>query len=208
MKRRDCGKPGVGRIAAAALAVAAWLSSAAAAAQEPDVRDLLPSMRAIVAVPITHLVLAARNERHAGITQADIDALDKQWRGETAAENKPLIAQLMGNPLSTYLVRKKAESGGLFTEIFVADARGLNAGQSGVTSDYWQGDEAKYLKTFAVGPEAVHVGAVEVSRRTGTRRQQIDFTLVDPQSGAPIGAATFEVDLDEYAERNGRKAGG
>src|SRR3546814_17528305 len=85
--------------------------------------------------------LAAQNQRLAGRGQARIDELDKQWRAEAESDNQPLIAQLMGNPLSSYLIRKKAESNGLFAELFVFDATGMNVGQSSVTRDYWQGDE-------------------------------------------------------------------
>lgn len=180
----------------------------AALAESPDIRSLLSAMRAIVTAPVTTIVLRAQNEKHRNLTQTDIDALDKQWRAETKADRQPLIAQLMGSPLSAYLSRKKAESEGLYTEIFIADAKGLNAGQSSVTTDYWQGDEPKYLQTFAVGADAVHLAKAEIDPKTGTRRQQIDFTIVDPDTGAALGAATFEVDLDELIERQNRKPGG
>src|SRR3546814_10589865 len=87
----------------------------------------------------------------------------------------------MGNPLSSYLIRKKAESNGLFAELFVFDAMGMNVGQSSVTSDYWQGDEDKYLQTFAVGPDAVFVDAIEYNDETRQRRRQVNFTIVDPE---------------------------
>src|SRR3546814_7367781 len=85
----------------------------------------------------------------------------------------------MGNPLSSYLIRKKAESNGLFAELFVFDAKGMNVGQSSVTSDYWQGDEDKYLETFAKGPAAVFVDEIEFNDETRQRRRQVSFTIVD-----------------------------
>ena len=36
------------------------------------------------------------------------------------------------------------------------DNKGLNVGQSDVTSDYWQGDEAKWKKSYKMGAGAVH----------------------------------------------------
>jgi uncharacterized phage infection (PIP) family protein YhgE len=38
----------------------------------------------------------------------------------------------------------------------VKDNKGLNVGQSDVTSDYWQGDEAKWKKSYKMGAGAVH----------------------------------------------------
>ncbi|MGQ9370193.1 hypothetical protein [Azospirillum sp. ST 5-10] len=167
--------------------------------------DLLASFRTLVTKPVVLIALRAQNERHAALDQATIDALDARWRQEAKAAEQPLIAQLMGSPLSNYLIKVKAESNGLITEAFVIDNRGLNVGQSSVTSDYWQGDEAKFQKTFLAGPDAVNHGDVEVSGETGTRRQQVDFTIVDPDTGRPVGAATFEVDLDELAERRSKQ---
>jgi serine/threonine protein kinase len=59
------------------------------------------------------------------------------FRGDTSVA---LIDSLLKNELSAFLAKKKAESKGLLTEIFVMDNKGLNVGQSDVTSDYgWPG---------------------------------------------------------------------
>ena len=128
--------------------------------------------------------------------------MDRQWRAETESDEQPLIAPLMGNPLSSYLIRKKAESNGLYSEIFVFDAKGLNVGQSSVTSDYWQGDESKYLETFAKGPDAVFIDEIEFDDETRQRRRQVSFTIADPQTGQPIGGATVEINIDEMERRS------
>ena len=60
-----------------------------------------------------------------------------------------MIDDILRNSLSGFLKAKKKESEGLFTEIFVMDNKGMNVGQSDITSDYWQGDEAKWIKTYA-----------------------------------------------------------
>jgi hypothetical protein len=158
-------------------------------------------LREDIVRPVTLITLRAQNERHRTISAAEIETLDQAWRAETESDDKPTIARLMGSPLSAYLVRRKAESLGLLPEIFVMDNKGLNVGQSSVTSDYWQGDEAKWLETFAVGPDAVHYGEIEMHDGTGHRRMQVSFTITDPEFGGIIGAATVEIDLDELEER-------
>lgn len=205
MKRSDIR---VHRALLACAAVGLALFPVASRAEDSPALALLPEMRGMLAKPVGIIAIRAQNERHASLDQAAIDRLDKQWRGETKSDEQPLIAKLMGSPFSAYLVRVKAESNGLFTEVFVTDKLGLNVGQSSVTSDYWQGDEAKYQKTFLVGPDAVNVSKVEVDPKTGSRRQQVDFTIVDPDSGRPIGAATVEVDLDELARRMAHRTAG
>lgn len=188
-------------IPTAALAVA--LSALAAPATAAEISsNLVDELRGTVVSRVALIALAAQNQRFGAIDPAEIDRLDKQWRTETESDNQPLIAQLMGSPLSSYLIRKKAESNGLFSEIFVFDAKGLNVGQSSVTSDYWQGDEDKYLETFAKGPTAIFVDAVEYDEGTRQRRRQVSFTIVDPETGEPIGAATVEINVDELERRS------
>src|SRR3546814_14062372 len=108
-----------------------------------------------MADPVVIDAIKAQNAKHASLAQDKIDALDKQWRAETKAGAKPLIDSVIGNPLSAYLKKKEADSKGLVTEIFVMEDKGLNVGQSDVTSDYWQGDVAKWQKTYSVGPKAI-----------------------------------------------------
>lgn len=190
-------------IAALAAGIVAGSLSVAPAANANDIPDaVVAELRSMMVSNVSLISLAAQNQRLAGLDQARIDALDKQWRAEAESDNQPLIAQLMGNPLSSYLIRKKAESNGLFAELFVFDAAGMNVGQSSVTSDYWQGDEDKYLKTFAVGPDAVFVDAIEYNDETRQRRRQVNFTIVDPETGESIGGATVEINVDELERRS------
>ena len=137
----------------------------------------------------------AQNTRTAALSQADVDSLDKQWRAETKASTKPLIDETLGNPLSAYLKQVKNDGGGLYTEIFVMDNKGLNVGQSDVTSDYWQGDEAKWRKTFLVGAGTVHVGEVEFDESSQTYQSQVSMPIVDPATSTVIGAVTIGVDV-------------
>lgn len=154
------------------------------------------SMRAWAQDPIVIAAIKEQNERHAKLNQGEIDGLDKQWRAEVKAADKPLITKTMGNALSTYLKKVEADSKGLYTEIFVMDNKGLNVGQSDVTSDYWQGDEAKWQKTFSVGGDAVFVDKVEKDESSQQLQAQVSFSIVDPASKQVIGAVTIGVNLD------------
>lgn len=109
----------------------------------------------------------AQNKKNAALGQADIDRLDKQWRAERKADSKPLIDEVLGNSVSQHLKTIKAGAPKLYTEIFVMDNRGLNVGQSDVTSDYWQGDESKFKKTYDVGPNVTFIDDYEIDESTG-----------------------------------------
>jgi hypothetical protein len=115
-------------------------------------------------------------------------------------EDQPLITAVLSSPLSNYLTRIQARSRGLYTEIFVMDAKGLNAGQSAITSDFWQGDEGKWQKTFQVGPEAIFIDEIEINEDTGTENAQVNLSIA--QDGQVVGAITVEVNVTELRRRH------
>ena len=82
------------------------------------------------------------------------------------------------------------------------DDKGLNVGQSSITSDYWQGDEGKFQKTYPEGADAVFIDEAELNEDTKTWRAQVNLTVVD-EAKKPIGAVTVEVNLTELARRKG-----
>jgi len=146
--------------------------------------------------PVVINAIKEQNAKHADLTQADIDKLDLAWRAEVTTANRPLVDDLLGRELSKFLAEKQDGSQGMITEMFVMDNKGLNVGQSEVTSDYWQGDEAKWQQTYSVGPDVVYVDGVETDESTQALQSQASITISDPDSGAPIGAITVGINLD------------
>lgn len=164
------------------------------------IRDyLVDQVRAWSGSPVVLLALEASNERYANLDQARIDALDEQWKAEREVEDQPLITAVLSSPLSNYLTRIQADSQGLFTAIFVMDGSGLNAGQSAITSDFWQGDEAKWQQTFQVGPDAVFIDEIELNEDTGTEIRQLNMSIA--QDGKVVGAITVDVNMTELRRR-------
>jgi len=140
--------------------------------------------------------ITAQNAAHAGMTQDEIDSLDKTWRAEVGAASSPLIDEVMARQASLLLQSLQDELGGVVTEVFVMDNLGLNAAQSAVTSDYWQGDEDKWQKTYKMGAGAIHFGDVEFDESTQAYQTQLSLSIVEPSTNEVIGAATFGVDVD------------
>jgi hypothetical protein len=148
-----------------------------------------------------HIVIDAileQNKKNTGLamTKDEILKLDKQWRAETKQADQPLINKLLNNKLSDYLKKIKEESAGIYTEIFVMDMFGLNVGQSDVTSDYWQGDEEKWLNTYALGANQVHIGEVEYDESTKQYQIQASISIENPKTGKNIGAITLGIEIE------------
>lgn len=162
---------------------------------------VIRDVREWLANPVVELSINSQNRLRKNMTQAEIDAADQQWRAEREAEDQPLVAAILTNPLSSYLTQIQARSGGLFAEIFVMDAVGLNVGQSSITSDFWQGDEGKFQNTYPKGPDAVFIDEAEYNEDSDTWRSQLNMTMSNAQR-QPIGAVTIEVNLNELARRS------
>ena len=140
----------------------------------------------------------ARNTETAGLSEAEILDMDTTWRAEVGQASTPTIDSVLGHSASEFLRTQVAASGGMITEVFVMDTVGLNVASSGVTSDYWQGDEAKFTETHGAGADAMHVGEVEFDESAQTYQGQVSFTLADPSTGAPIGAVTVGLNAEAF----------
>ena len=137
-----------------------------------------------------------QNDKHAGLSQDDIDTMDQAWRTQADAGSGPLIVDLLSRSVSQYLRDQQSNSDGLVAEVFVMDNLGLNVAQSDPTSDYWQGDEAKFQETFGKGAGSIHIGEVEFDDSSGYYQVQVSMTIDDPINGSPIGAATFGISME------------
>ena len=189
----------VAGLAGTLLATAAWASDAHVA----PVTDFANStVKQWIANDTVINAIKAQNAKHAGLSQADIDNMDKDWRAQTDASSKPMIDAVLGSALSAYLRDQKDSTQGLVTEVFVMDNRGLNVGQSDVTSDFWQGDEAKWKKTFLVGPDAMIIDEVELDESTQTFQSQLSMSITDQATGEVIGAITVGIDVEAIVWAN------
>jgi uncharacterized protein YoxC len=137
----------------------------------------------------------AQNKAHDGLSQAEIDQLDKDWRAQRKTDDKPLIDDLLNQPVSAWLRDQQNETANFVTEVFAMDSQGLNVAQSVETSDYWQGDEAKWQNTFGNGSGDIHISEVEYDESTGSYQSQVSMAITDPSTGELIGAITFGVNV-------------
>lgn len=136
-----------------------------------------------------------QNAAHADLTQADIDQLDLDWRAQRKEASKPLIDDLLGRPASEWLRGQQAQTANFVTEVFAMDNHGLNVAQSVETSDYWQGDEAKWQQTYGNGSGDIHISEVEYDDSTGSYQSQVSMPITDPATGELIGAITFGINV-------------
>jgi hypothetical protein len=81
-------------------------------------------------------------------------------------------------------------------EAFVMDDQGALVGATNLTSDYWQGDEAKWKSSYREGSGGVDVGELKFDRSAGAVLQQVSLPIVD-KGGRVIGAVTFGISTEK-----------
>jgi hypothetical protein len=131
-----------------------------------------------------------------------IIALDKKWRQADQAD--AWIKRFLNNPCARRLRELQNAQGGehgLYPEIFVTDGQGCIVAASQRTSDFWQGDEDKFVKAFADGRGAIFIDEAAYDLSTSTPLIQVSVPVVDPDDGKAIGVMTIGLHIKVLAEQ-------
>jgi len=138
------------------------------------------------------IVEAVKAENTKGKSLSSIKEMDEKWK------NTPGIADFMQKMMDSKCgrhLRGIQDSKPYFAEIFVMDNQGANVCMTDKTSDYWQGDEAKFQKSYSGGNGDVFVDEVEFDDSTQSYISQVSVPVFD--GGKAIGAITFGIDIDK-----------
>ncbi len=138
------------------------------------------------------IVDAVKAENAKGKTLDQIKDMDKKWQGTPGLSEE--MRAIMDNGCARFL-RKVQDSEPFYAEIFVMDNQGANVAMTDKTSDYWQGDEAKFKKAFNGGAGAIFVDEVKFDDSAQAYLVQVSVPVM--VGGKAIGAITFGIDVDK-----------
>lgn len=138
------------------------------------------------------IIKAVKAENDKGKSLDQIQAKDKKWKATAGVTD--YMQALMDSECGKHIASVQ-NSAVYYAEIFVMDNQGANVAMTDKTSDYWQGDEAKFKKSFNGGSGAVFVDEVEFDDSTQAYTVQVSVPVKD--GGAVIGAITFGIDVDK-----------
>ncbi|CAG9000923.1 MAG: hypothetical protein CENE_02930 [Candidatus Celerinatantimonas neptuna] len=160
--------------------------------QAPDiVKKVIPTLETWGHSPA--LVAAVKAQNSQNLTLDQIKARDKKWRATSSVDS--FMNSLMHNDAAKQML-KFEKSKPYFAELFLMDNQGANVAMTNKTSDYWQGDEAKFTQTYKQGKGAVHVSDVEYDDSTLSYLVQVSVPVIDHHKKV-IGALTIGINLDE-----------
>jgi len=158
------------------------------------------------------IALQARETAYARMPLADKIAADSELLGAIVAKNKavespaeilridqewqksplyPLRKTVTGSPCAARL-RRLVQDDKLVVEAFLMDSRGGIVCSTVETSDYWQGDEAKWQKTYRDGA-SVFVDEPAFDASTGVFAVQLSRLVSD--AAGRVGALTLTLKI-------------
>lgn len=140
----------------------------------------------------TVIIKAVKKQNSQGLTLAQIKVHDEKWKNTPGIVD--YMAKLMNSDCGKYL-KKIQKKYGYLSEIFVTDNQGANVAMTDKTSDYWQGDEDKFIKTFNKGKGKVFIDDIEFDDSAQAYLVQISVPVLD--KGRTIGVITFGINVDE-----------
>ncbi len=138
------------------------------------------------------IVAAVKAENAKGKTLEQIKAEDAKWQADAGVLD--YMKALMDSDCGKRL-KEIQQSAPYYAEIFVMDNQGANVAMTEKTSDYWQGDEAKFTKSFAGGAGAVFVDEVKFDDSSQSYLVQVSVPVKDGDTA--IGAITIGVDVEK-----------
>ena len=131
------------------------------------------------------LVRDAQQQSSAPLGRERIRQIDAAWQ---RGEDPEGLATSLGSNDCAQALRTLLGSNHGFGEAFVTDSRGALVCMSRRTSDYWQGDEAKWTRSWAGGTGAVFVSKVSRDDSTGLDLMHISVPI--RASGGLVGVLT------------------
>lgn len=165
----------------------------AGAQQAPDRQKVLERLQSKLRT-VRHMafhpviVRAVRTQNNEHLTLDVIQQRDEQWRStkEENALQRSISQSRASRVLKTFVERNPD-----FNEGFATDNQGANVAMFPTTSDYWQGDEDKWIKSFNGGEGKLYIGEVELDESTNTVAVQVSVPILD--QGNTIGVLVIGV---------------
>jgi len=141
------------------------------------------------------LVAAVNKQNTENLSLDEIKSRDQKWQATPGVD--AFMTSLLENSGAKALFEIE-KSKPYFVELFLMDNKGANVSMTNKTGDYWQGDEAKWKKSFNNGAGALHVGKVKFDESAQAYLVQVSVPVKDADK--VVGALTIGINLDELGE--------
>ncbi len=160
---------------------------------EAALKKEVPKIQAWGKDPIIVKAVLAKNALK--MTLEQIKEIDSAWMAGQAEDR---VRELLGNACSAR-IKALVSASPAYTEAFAMDNQGGLVGLNQKTSDYWQGDEAKWQKSFNGGNGQVFVDKPHYDPSSHAILVQVSVPVLD--GGTTVGAITVGLDPNRLSQR-------
>lgn len=129
------------------------------------------------------------------LSQDLIKYRDLEWTSTQTVT--PLKQDVVYGALGNFL-RGMVGTGKVFNEFIVTDKRGVNVACFPETTDYWQGDEEKWILAFNQGKGANFIGTAEFDQSTQTQAVQVAVPIRHQNKVIGVLIAGIQMNFIEY----------
>ena len=167
---------------------------------QAELNNKIRFLQALSNNPEVQKVVSQSNEEFASMYNVDItiSKRDEDWRATNQNEITPFMNQLINNEaglIMQAIIQTEKQEDGLFTfeEIFVTNSYGVNAAQSGKTSDYLQADEDWWNQAKQNG---IYLEEGQYDESTGVYATDITIRVVD-RNGNFVGVMKGVINVEK-----------
>lgn len=158
-------------------------------------RHKIDALKAIASKPEIINAVIHNNEKQ--ISFDKIADIDSQWNSFSI--DHPQKKRMYSSNAGVILKAQVEANSSDYSEIFVTDNQGANVAAWPVTSDYWQGDEAKWRRSFNNGSGKIYIGNIEFDESSQSTSIQISVPVM--HKDRTIGVLIGGIKLSELQAR-------
>ena len=138
------------------------------------------------------VVCAVREANEKPRSMSEIEVIDAQWQETHGVDD--FIRAIIEHPAAARL-RELRSANPELQEAFVTDRLGANIATTNKTSDFYQGDEAKFAEAYNAGAGVVHIGKISHDESIQSFSMQIAVPVMD--DGQAIGVLVVTVNAEK-----------
>ncbi|SNC65243.1 ABC-type amino acid transport substrate-binding protein [Marinobacter sp. es.048] len=169
--------------------------------EERRIRTLSENLISEVSSALDIPQIIASGPRQESFT--DVMTQDSMWQAMAPFASTQLADRILALAGSRTLHGWKVAQGGLVTEAMIMNSMGTLAAMSQLTTDYWQGDEAKFQKVLDAtrqglkGMEALYISPIRYDASTSRFQVTVSAPVSPISDGVPLGVLMLGLDAED-----------
>jgi len=128
---------------------------------------------------------------------SEILNLDAQWRAMAPGHYSEMARIIASQEASIAMNRWQKNQESLVTEVMLTNSIGTLVAMSGLSSDFWQGDEAKFERHIRKDPSNLYISRVYYDESTSRFQVIVSKPVIAAGHWLPLGVLVIGLDVEK-----------